>query len=55
MIISALTMRGMTMSDMEELTLGQCIDYVIEYNNMNSEDEESETERRATQSDFDSF
>ncbi|WP_425539447.1 hypothetical protein [Microaceticoccus formicicus] len=56
MIISALTMRGLTMSDMDELTIGQCIDYVIEYNNMNSENEESETgDRQATQADFDSF
>lgn len=53
MIITALTMRGLTMRDMDEMTLGQCVDYVIEYNNMMDSSEESE--REATQEDFDKF
>lgn len=55
------------MQDTEEMTLGMWIDYVIEWNNMNSrEDEEDEDPKRrrthkapvhraATQSDFDIF
>lgn len=55
------------MQDTEEMTLGMWIDYVIEWNNMNSrEDEEYEdpksrrthkapVHRAATQSDFDIF
>lgn len=50
------------MQDAYEMTLGMWVDYIIEYNNMQyradhkGEDPENRTvNRRATQSDFDSF
>lgn len=42
---------------MDEMDLGDIIDYVITYNNMHDEDdgEETETVRKATQDDWNNF
>lgn len=45
---------GLTLDDMEYMTIGQCLDYVDEYFRLKNGDKE-ETVRNARQSDFDSF
>lgn len=41
---------------MDEMDLGDIIDYVVTYNNMHDEDdEETETVRKATQDDWNNF
>lgn len=42
---------------MDEMDLGDIIDYVITYNNMHDEedDDETETVRKATQDDWNNF
>lgn len=47
-------MRGLSLSDLDEMTLGGLIDFIIEYNNMVEEDDENK-ENIATQDDFDRF
>lgn len=48
--------RGLTLSDFDNLTLGQVIDYIIVYDNQNMTEEDKENEvRMATQADFDKF
>lgn len=48
--------RGLSISDMENMDLGDVIDYVITYNNLHDETEDDETTtRKATQSDWDNF
>ena len=48
-------MRGLRMTDTENMTLGMWIDYVIEWNNIHLSEEQKSEKRRATQSDFDAF
>lgn len=50
------------MQNTEEMTLGMWVDYVIEWNNMNSRDNDSvdsrgkrNVRRKAGQADFDNF
>lgn len=45
---------GLTLDDMEYMTIGQCLDYVDEYFHLKNGDKE-ETIRSAKQADFDSF
>ena len=61
-IILAATERGLSMSDLKAMTLGQVVDYVVAYNKRQERAErESKKEekygkrRRATQSDINSF
>ena len=45
---------GLTSEDMEEMTIGDCLDYVQEYIDNQKKDEKT-TARKATQEDFDNF
>ena len=45
---------GLTSEDMEEMTIGDCLDYVQEYID-NQKKDENPTARKATQEDFDNF
>lgn len=45
---------GLTSEDMEEMTIGDCLDYVQEYID-NQKKGENPTARKATQEDFDNF
>lgn len=48
--------RGLTLPDINEMTIGMIIGYIIEYNNERlDEDDKVETIRDATQADFDLF
>lgn len=53
--------RGLRMSDMEYMTLGMWVDFIIEWNQMHKDvgkydkNGKKETKRKATQADFDSF
>ena len=51
-IIRALE-RGITLADFEILTIGMILDIIIEWNNANTNDEN--TVREPTQADFDNF
>ncbi len=57
-IIHRLNERGITIADMDEMTLGMALDYLV---NCNNEDYEVEnrrkhgTKREATQADYDAF
>lgn len=42
---------GLTAEDLEDMTIGDVMDYIITYNNLYSEEEI----REATQEDFDNF
>lgn len=60
MILNAGISRGLTLSDFDEMTLGQVIDFITVYNNMNSQGEFEENEdsvevQEANQLDFDNF
>ena len=46
--------RGLSLSDFEKMTIGQVVDYVITYNEIHEEKQES-GDRKATQQDFDNF
>lgn len=46
-------MRGLRMEDTHSMTLGMWIDYIAEWNEINLPQEE--TNRRATQEDFDKW
>ena len=52
-MVGAIT-RGLTLDDFDRLTIGQIVDFCIEYNDM-QKDEEKETTRAATQADFNAF
>lgn len=66
-ILAAGLSRGLTKQDADEMTLGMWIDYIIEWNNMNSQESDADERsvkgpkpkadkrRRATQADFDNF
>lgn len=44
------------MNDLKEMTLGEIVDFVIDYNERNKEeDEEKPKKRKATQRDIDAF
>lgn len=45
---------GLSLDDMEYMTIGQCLDYVDEYFRIKNGDKEVK-ERNAKQSDFDAF
>ena len=45
---------GLTLEDMEYMTIGQCLDYVEEYFRLKNGDKE-ETVRKGKQADFDAF
>lgn len=52
--------RGLTMQDIKEMTIGQVVDFCIEYQNRQYEIEKEEKRRetkgrKATQADWDSF
>lgn len=62
LIMVAITARGMTVSDMDKFTVGQCVDFVVEWNNLHQPDDkpgkrgkEAPVRRRATQEDYDNF
>nr|WP_242691246.1 hypothetical protein [Cytobacillus praedii] len=44
---------GLAKDDLEDMTIGMCLDYIDEYIEMNKPD--NEKTRRASQKDFDSF
>ena len=49
-------MRGLRMEDLERMTLGMWVDYVIEWNNIHLKSEGGKAEsRRAVQADSDRF
>jgi hypothetical protein len=54
MLITAAKIRGMTLQEMDELTIGQGVDFIIQYNNIMLPAEEEKT-RKATQADWDNF
>ncbi len=47
-------MAGLTLDDMEYMTIGECLDYVENYVNIKTGKQEDKV-RKATQEDFDSF
>ncbi|MCF3941566.1 hypothetical protein LZD48_00175 [Oceanobacillus sp. APA_J-2(6-2)] len=47
-------MVGLTLEDLDMMTIGECLDYVENYVDIKSGKQEEKT-RRATQDDFDSF
>lgn len=52
-MISCLNL-GLTLDDLDKLTIGQIIDIITQYNNI-IDDKPSGTVRKATQADFDRF
>ncbi|QQU21369.1 hypothetical protein I6I78_16475 [Enterococcus casseliflavus] len=48
---------GLDAADMEEMNIGQCLDYIQEWieNNTKEEDKPKAKGRRATQADFNNF
>lgn len=46
--------RGLTMTDIRRMTLGQIVDFVIEYNNRNEKDDKPKRVK-ATQADINAF
>lgn len=55
MIMAACLSRGLQLSDLDSMTLGQAVDYIITYNNsMETEEkkEQEDTVRDATPLDF---
>lgn len=61
MVIAAAKIRGINLDELDYMTWGQLIDYIIVYNNLHytgdsdSERESEETIRQANQADFDNF
>ncbi len=47
--------RGLSLRDFDILTVGMIIDYIVEYDNLLSDEEDEEPVRMANQLDFDSF
>lgn len=50
----ACKLAGLTLDDMEMMTIGECLDYIENYVDIKNGKQE-ETIRNATQEDFDSF
>lgn len=56
MLIAAALSRGLNLGDLENMTIGGLVDFVITYNNSQLEDKDKkDTVRIATQEDFDKF
>lgn len=56
MLMIAATSRGLTLKDMDNMTVGQIVDYVIVHNNLHVSDDDTEDRVvEATQGDFDRF
>ncbi|MGS0745556.1 hypothetical protein ACU70A_06335 [Syntrophomonas erecta subsp. sporosyntropha] len=59
MVIAAAKIRGINLDELDYMTWGQLIDYIIVYNNLHytgeGRNEEEETIRQANQADFDNF
>jgi len=47
-------MAGLTLDDMELMTIGECLDYIENYVEIKAGKQEEKT-RKATQEDFDAF
>lgn len=47
--------RGLTLADFEMMTLGMITGYIVTYNDCMHPEKEIETEREATQEDYDRF
>lgn len=47
-------MAGLTLEDMDMMTIGECLDYIENYVDVKNGNQE-ETVRQATQDDFDAF
>ncbi|MGI5949733.1 hypothetical protein [Peptoniphilus sp.] len=47
--------RGLNLSDFEKMTVGQVVDYCIEYNNIHTETKKENGVRKARQEDFNNF
>lgn len=54
MIMAAAKLRGLTLDEMSEMTLGQVIDFVIVYNNLTMSDDTPKV-KKASQADWDGF
>lgn len=54
MIFAAAKLRGVTLEEMESMTLGQLIDFVVMYNNLTIPDDGPKVQK-ATQAHWDSF
>ena len=48
-------MRGLTLKDFDNMTIGQIVDYCKTYNELNKPDEERKETKKASQKDFDRF
>lgn len=46
---------GLTNEDMEDMTIGDCLDFVQEYVDQNKKQNKQSNVRKATQDDFDCF
>lgn len=57
MLLVGAVQRGLSMQDFTNLTIGQVVDYCIEYNNAQGIQANDNTDiiRQATQADWDSF
>lgn len=58
MVIAAAKIRGINLDELDYMTWGQLIDYIIVYNNLHYTDDaeaDEDTVKQATQADFDSF
>lgn len=47
--------RGLSLKDFEILTIGMILDYIIEFDNLQPQDDEPNSTKEATQRDFDAF
>lgn len=58
MVIAAAKIRGISLDELDYMTWGQLIDYIIVYNNLHytgDDEPDEDTVRQATQADFNSF
>lgn len=58
MVIAAAKIRGISLDELDYMTWGQLIDYIIVYNNLHytgDDEPDKDTVRQANQADFDSF
>lgn len=55
MIILAGVERGLSYEAINKMTIGQVVDFCVEYNKRNSKEEEKPKARKATQADIDAF
>lgn len=53
--MAAVALRGLNLSDLDDMTIGDAVDYCITYNEMTSEKDEKTVKRKATQADWDAF